>query len=255
MKLSQQVNGANVGIGDEGLNFNSFRSSSPYGMLPGKDFFKDSSALNFGSFGQHEAKNGLDLFFEKQDSHEQLSFGDDFEGSEKVDFTPNHDSDEEILNFKIDLEKNDFKKPSPMDRKESDSVKDSETNAHTKDVYHSGVKRATSCRTDSVVDTKCDTQSVHQKKFYHDELSMFGDLFSPKETSLPGLNNLVSLSIASESGTLSVTCKNSKNKLLHNFLSLAEESDLLELQQAIKDCEAELSSEMRKLGEQKNFVH
>lgn len=258
MKLSQQVNGANIEIGDEGLNFNSFRPGSPYGSNPRKDFFRDSSALNFGSFGQNDARHGLDLFFDKPNSHDQLNFINDFEGNDHEEFNPRDDSDEEILNFKIDLEKNDFKKPSPMDRKESDSIKDSETNAHTKDAYHSGVKRASSCRTESVVDTKCDTQSMHHRKFYHDELSMFGDLFQLKETSLPGLNNLVSLSIHSESSTLSVsacTCKISNNKLLQNFLGLAEDSDLLELQKAIKDCEAELSSEMRKLGEQKNFVH
>lgn len=193
MNYNQSITSAKLDAGDNGLNYKSFRPNSPLGMLSGKDFFRESNPFNLSGYHNNDAKDGLESFFDKSSKTDQTG-SYDFDNAENGFFNKsNHDDD--MLHFKIELDAPTFKRP--FGKSESEKYKDAETTDNTKDNLYSGIKRSAT-RTLSV-DSKCDTSSFQRKSFV-DEMSVFGDLYSPvKQTILPGLNSLVSLSLEHES--------------------------------------------------------
>jgi hypothetical protein len=135
---------------------------------------------------------------------------------------------------------------------ESEKHKESETSDYTKGNLYCGTKRNTNDILS--VSSKCNSNLI-ERKVSNDEYCIFEDqLAHIDETSLPDLNNLVSISLEEDSGILSVstfTHNLDDNKLITNFLTLADEADLIDMQLAVKACEAQIIAKLNTLNKVK----
>jgi hypothetical protein len=247
MKYSQPANSASLEMREDFLNINSLIPTSPMGMSSYKDFFNERVPFNILGCSSSEAKYGFESFFDRASKMEGPS---DFNFEDGHFDKVNHEED--ILEFGIDHDFPAFKKP--ISKLQSEKYKESETTDLTKENLHCGTKR----KSDEIlsINSKCNSNLIVRNNS-NDEYCIFEDQFAPNsETVLPDLNSLVSLSLEEDSGILSVTTfthSMNGNKLLTNFLTLADEADLIDLQLAIKACEAQIIAKMNtltKLNEQ-----
>lgn len=235
---------------DSDLNFNSFRTPSPGSGYLNNDYFPGNELFNFDGFSPIDAKEGIEsLFTNKPHQSDRDNFNCDFGASEKFLF--NNDQNEGInFIFNNDFANDSFKKPFGK-RTSGKSIRDQETVCNTKESY-STVAKKESCKSVST-ETKSDCYSMNQRKFFMDELASFKDLCPMKETDMPDLNSLVSLSIDQGSSSLSVklcTCELKNCKLLNNFLDMAGEEELLDMKKLLNECKSELVAKLDKLSGQ-----
>jgi hypothetical protein len=243
MKYSQPTNCASLEMAEDGLNLNSLSSALPMGMSSYKDFFNECVPFNILDSSNNELKYGFESFFDRASKTE---------GPSDFNFEDGHynkvNNEEDTLEFGTDHDFAAFKKP--VWKLESEKCKESETTDVTKGNLYCGTKR----KSDEIlnVNSKCNSNLI-ERKSSNDEFCVFEDQFVPmNKSTLPDLNSLVSLNIEEESGMLSVTTFSHKlndNKLLTNFLTLAGEADLNDLQLAIKACEEQIIAKMNKLND------
>jgi hypothetical protein len=244
MKYSQSTNSASLKLEEDFLNSDSLIPTSPMGMSSYKDFFNERVPFNILGCSSNEAKYGFESFFDRASK---------MEGPSDFNFEDGHfdkvDHEEDILEFGADHDFPAFKKPLWV--LESEKNKHSQSTDLTKGNLYCGTKR----KSDEIlsVNSKCNS-SLIERKNSNDEYCIFEDQFANNsETVLPDLNSLVSLSLEEDSGVLSVTTfthNMNENKLLTNFLTLADEADLLDLQLAIKACEEQIIAKLNKLNDQ-----
>lgn len=227
------------------LNFTSFRASSPSSAFAKKDDFLGSSTFNFSAYAPKNIKEGLDSLFGSKPIVNPADEYDNFFGNPEKHYFEKENDD--AFNFFVEtpLNQDPFRKP--VDRKESvKSANNSETASQSKDMMYATMKNETT----KAYTTDVQIDGTAQKKYFHESLAIFQDLTPVEEVELPALNSMVSLSIAQGSSSLEITtctCKLSNCKLLHNFLSLAEEAELADLQKTLSQCKSELSAKIAEL--------
>jgi hypothetical protein len=207
-----------------------------------EDLYNERVPFNILGCSSNEAKYGFESFFDRSSKMEGPS---DFIFEDGHFNKGNHEED--TLEFGIDQDFTAFKKP--IWKLESEKHKESETSDFTKVNMYCGTKR----KTDDIlcVNSKCNSNLI-EGKVYNDDYCIFEDqLAHNDETILPDLNTLVSLSLEQDSGILSVTTFThnlNDNKLLTNFLTLADKADLIDLQLAVKACEAEIIAKLNEVN-------
>lgn len=236
---------------DSDLNIDGFHPSPGHETHLRGDFFNENRSFNLGAYSSPKAKEGIEsLFGNKSNLNERDNVFNDFEVSNKDPFAKEREEYNFLFNNEFD--NNAFKKP--IEKKSSlKSIKDTETASYTKESYNTYGKRE-STKSYSV-DTRSDCLSFGQKKFSADGLSYFQDLCPVKEPNMPDLNSLVSLSFEQGGSSLSVklcTCELENCKLLHNFLDIIEETDLVDLQNILNETKAEVAKELFKLQSEAN---
>lgn len=254
MNLSKSFSGKCIELGDDNQKFSNFKLDSPVGKLPGNAFFSGSNPFDFGigTFNDVQ-KEGIESFFSHTQPQEKFNIFNAFEENE-MNALDNDNKEDPFLDFNMNFSKPSFKKPAQR-RDSLESDKDSETASNTKDTALCGLKRLVAIE-NNLTETKTQTaerKGDASKKYFHEDLNVFSDLIPEKE-SLPSLNTLVSLSLDSEGGSLNVTADGNKlenHKLLSNFLNCADRSNLNDLLQTLKDCEAGLNSQLEKITQSK----
>lgn len=250
MSFSKPFSGMNNEVSEDNQKFHDFRLDSPAVTPIDPNFFKENNQLsNLG--GTNKAKECIDSFLDKPLTQERFNIFNAFEEGEKW-FWEKENKEDGLFGFRIESLKPSFKQP--LIRKNSENhFKDYETASNTKDVALYGIKKEAK---ENVFEVNCNTFSGNQTKAFNIEQNVFGDLIEEDNKKLPTLNSLVSLTIEEESGALTVNTHSSKmseNKLLNNFLGIADIVDLNNLLQAIKDCEANLSVKLLKLKTEKEI--
>lgn len=237
---------------DSDLNIGGFHHSSGTETHLRGDLFSDNHSFNYGTCSSPRAKEGIEsLFGNKSNPFERDNVFNDFEVSNKDLLTKHKDEGINYL-FHQDYENDAFKKPIEK-RSSIKSIKDTETASYTKETYNAYGKREST--REYSVDTRSDSLSFVQKKFSADGLSYFQDLCPVEEPKMPDLNSLVSLSFEQGGSSLSVklcTCELENCKLLHNFLDIIEETDLVDLQNILTQTKAEIAKELIKLQSKAN---
>mmetsp|Transcript_35467 Transcript_35467/g.41023 ORF Transcript_35467/g.41023 Transcript_35467/m.41023 type:complete len:251 (-) Transcript_35467:97-849(-) len=227
------------------LDFNSFRPPAPEFSC-----FRDSLFQPRDSFGlAHHHKNpkeGIEALFENKKSlHGDEHANFDFEDPIKGMFNKEKEEDFNFL-YHDEARPEPFRKP--FEKKEAaKSCKDSDTVSNTKEVSSPHPIRETNSIFN--LDTRSEVLS-QSKRNVIDGFAYFQDLCPVKEEELPPLNTLFSLTINQGSSNLSLnlcSCKLSSCKLLHNFVQLAEDSELAEMIELLDGCKADLEVTLAKL--------
>ena len=249
MSFSKSFSKIDIEEGEDSQKFHNFRLESPVRTPMGPNFLKEPNPFStVGTFTNK--RESIDSFFDKSLAPEKFNIFSALEEGEKG-FWEKEKKEEGLFGFKMDQLKPSFKNPSQRKKGLSTNDKESETASNTKDTAFYGSKRPTE---ENSVETKCNTLSMMQKNVFNIEHNLFGDLILEDKNELPTLNSLVSLTIQEEAGSLNVNIysnKMSENKLLNNFLNIADTADLNDLLQAIQDCEANLSAKLLKLDAEK----
>uniref|UniRef100_A0A7S3NRL5 Uncharacterized protein n=1 Tax=Euplotes crassus TaxID=5936 RepID=A0A7S3NRL5_EUPCR len=100
-------------------------------------------------------------------------------------------------------------------------------------------------------ETRVNILTLETKKHFHEKMSIFEDLIPSTFPELPSLNNVVSMTIKEDSGDLKVSTNSksmTENKILSNFLTIADASDLNDLLQSVRDLQTEVSSTISELS-------
>eukprot|EP00344_Euplotes_crassus_P003594 CAMPEP_0197003552 /NCGR_PEP_ID=MMETSP1380-20130617/8400_1 /TAXON_ID=5936 /ORGANISM="Euplotes crassus, Strain CT5" /LENGTH=258 /DNA_ID=CAMNT_0042422087 /DNA_START=1 /DNA_END=777 /DNA_ORIENTATION=+ len=247
MSFNNPFSGASIESREFDQKFSNLRSSSPTRELYGNNFFQNETNYNLGRTHVADLNECIDSFFDKAPAQNNLNFFNDHDAADKLFW----EKDEGMVDqFNLNGAKKIHRLGMPVKEKGSiKSEKESDTACYTKDVAHCGFKRPA----DEVnINTRHNTSSFEKKKFFHEEISVFDDILIDEKVELPPINNVVSMSIRDDSGELSV-CTNSKsindNKVLKNFLTVADSSDLIDLLQSVRDLQTEVNSKISELSQ------
>lgn len=250
MSLSKPFSGASIEAGEFDQRLPHFGAISPAKEYHGTSFFQSDTQYNLNRNQHNDLHDEINSFFDKAPTQENFNIFNALDGCKETLWDKEH-RDDEFFNAPVRGRNQSFKQP--LERKDSvKSDKESETASNTKDTMYCGSKRHAD---EANSDTRCNTSSLDQKKFFHEDLNAFDDLINIEEKQLPSINNVVSLAIRDDSGEFSVSTKSNlitDNKILNNFLTIADSADLSDLLEAVRDCQAQVSSKISKLSEAQN---
>ncbi len=252
MSLSKPFSGASIDAGEFDQKLPHFGPISPAKEVHGTSFFQNDTQFNIGRTQPNVLNEEITSFFDKAPAQESFNPFSAFEADKQIFWEKEHKDDRFFL-ANVGDKAQAFKEPTG--KKDSvDSDKESETVSNTKDITFCGNKRPAE---EISVETKCNTSSMSQKKYFHEDLNIFDDLVNidEKQLAIPPINNVVSMTIRDDSGEFSVSTNSNsltKNKILNNFLTIADVSDLNDMLQAVRDCQAQVSSKISKLDKLQN---
>jgi len=136
----------------------------------------------------------------------------------------------------------------PVKKSLDRNVKVLETNIVPKDMLHCEPNKTSE---EFNAETRVNILTLETKKHFHEKMSIFEDLIPSTFPELPSLNNVVSMTIKEDSGDLKVSTNSksmTENKILSNFLTIADASDLNDLLQSVRDLQTEVSSTISELS-------